>query len=116
MAVKKNFEVDQNATFNFQIQYTEDDEVTAIDLTGASAKLQVRDTQGGSKLAFTLTSPSGGITINGPTGTLDVKMTPTQTNKLFYPKSAYDIMVIDTNGNKIKLLEGFITLSRSVTI
>jgi hypothetical protein len=116
MAVKKNFEVDQNATFNFQIQYTEDDEVTAIDLTGASAKLQVRDTQGGSKLAFTLTSPAGGITINGPTGTLDVKMTPTQTNKLFYPKSAYDIMVIDTNGNKIKLLEGFITLSRSVTI
>ena len=116
MAGQKNFEVDQNATFNFQIQYTEDDEVTAIDLTGASAKLQVRDTQGGSKLAFTLTSPAGGITINGPTGTLDVKMTPTQTNKLFYPKSAYDIMVIDTNGNKIKLLEGFITLSRSVTI
>jgi hypothetical protein len=116
MAVKKNFEVDQNATFNFQIQYTEDDEVTPIDLTGASAKLQVRDTQGGNKLAFTLTTPAGGITIDGPTGTLDVKMTPTQTNKLFYPKSAYDIMVIDTNGNKIKLLEGFMTLSRSVTI
>jgi hypothetical protein len=116
MAVKKNFEVDQNATFNFQIQYTEDDEVTPIDLTGATAKLQVRDTQGGSKLAFTLTSPAGGITIDGPTGTLDVKITPTQTNKLFYPKSAYDIMVIDTNGNKIKLLEGFMTLSRSVTI
>jgi hypothetical protein len=116
MAVKKNFEVDQNATFNFQVQYTEDDEVTPIDLTGASAKLQVRDTQGGSKLAFTLTSPAGGITINGPDGTLNVKITPTQTNKLFYPKSAYDIMVIDTNGNKIKLLEGFMTLSRSVTI
>jgi hypothetical protein len=116
MAVKKNFEVDQNATFNFQIQYTEDDELTPIDLTGSTAKLQVRDTQGGSKLAFTLTSPAGGIVIDGPTGTLDIKMTPTQTNKLFYPKSAYDIMVIDTNGNKIKLLEGFLTLNRSVTI
>jgi hypothetical protein len=116
MAVKKNFEVDQNATFNFQIQYTEDDELTPIDLTGSSAKLQVRDTQGGSKLAFTLTSPAGGITVDGLTGTLDIKMTPTQTNKLFYPKSAYDIMIIDTNGNKIKLLEGFLTLNRSVTI
>jgi len=78
--------------------------------------MQVRDTKGGSKLAFTLTSPSGGITIDGPTGTLDVKMTPTQTGKMFFPKSAYDIMVIDSNGNKIKLLEGFMTLSRSVTI
>jgi len=116
MAVQKNFEVDQNATFIFQVQYTEDDEVTPISLVGASAKMQVRDTQGGSKLAVSLTSPSGGITIDGSTGTLNIKMTPTQTNKLFYPKSAYDIMVIDSNGNKIKLLEGFMTLSRSVTI
>jgi hypothetical protein len=116
MAVQKNWEVDQNATFTFQVQYTEEDEVTPISLTGSSAKMQVRDTQGGSKLAFTLTSPSGGITINGATGTLTLKMTPTQTNKLYYPKSAYDVMVTDSNGNKIKLLEGFITLSRSVTI
>lgn len=116
MAVQKNWEVDQNTTFKFQVQYTEDDEVTPIDLTGASAKMQVRDTKGGTKLAFTLTSPTGGITIDGPTGTLNVTITPTQTNKLFYPKSSYDIMVIDSNGNKIKIVEGFMTLSRSVTI
>ena len=60
MAVQKNFEVDQNATFNFQVQYMENDEVTPIDLTGASAKMQVRDTKGGSKLAFSLTSPKIG--------------------------------------------------------
>ena len=116
MAVQKNFEVDQNATFTFEVQYTEEDEVTPIDLTGATAKMQVRDTKGGSKLAFTLTSPSGGITIDGPNGKLTIKITPTQTNKMFYPKSAYDIMVVDSNSNKVKLLEGFMTLSRSVTI
>jgi hypothetical protein len=116
MATQKNFEVDQNATFTFQVVYTLDDEITPIDLTGASAKMQVRDTKGGSKLAFSLTSPSGGITIDGPSGTLTIKITPTQTNKLFYPKSSYDIMVVDSNGNRIKLLEGFMTLSRSVTV
>ena len=116
MAVSKNFEVDQGTTFSFQIDYVANDEVTPIDLTGSSAKLQVRDTKGGSKLAFTLTSPTSGITIDGPNGKLNVKMTPTQTNKLFYPKSSYDIMVVDSNGNRIKLLEGFLTLSRSVTI
>ena len=87
-----------------------------INLTGASAKLQVRDTKGGSKLAFTLTSPSGGITIDPTLGKLTCKMTPTQTNKLFYPKSSYDLMVTDSNSNKTKLIEGFLTLSRSVTI
>lgn len=116
MAGQKNFEVDQNATFTFEVQYTEEDEVTPIDLTGATAKMQVRDTKGGSKLAFTLTSPNGGIVIDGPNGKLTIKITPTQTNKMFYPKSSYDIMVVDTNGNKIKLVEGFMTLSRSVTI
>lgn len=113
---QKNWEVDQNTTFTFQVQYTENDEVTPINISGSTAKMQVRNTAGGDKVAVTLTSPAGGLTIDGPEGTVTVKMTPTQTNKLFYPKSSYDIMLIDSNGNKIKLLEGFITLSRSVTI
>jgi hypothetical protein len=115
MAGQKNFEVDQNTTFSFIVEY-KDNNGLPIDLTGATAKLQVRDTKGGSKLAFTLTSPAGGITITPLLGKLSIKMTPTQTSKLFYPKSSYDIMITDSNTNKIKLLEGFITLSRSVTI
>ena len=115
MAVQKNFEVDQNATFSCIVEYKDNDGLP-IDLTGSTAKMQVRDTKGGSKLAFSLTSPAGGITITPLLGKLTIKMTPTQTNKLFYPKSSYDIMVTDSNGNKIKMLEGFMTLSRSVTI
>ncbi|NDB82815.1 MAG: hypothetical protein EB127_08750 [Alphaproteobacteria bacterium] len=115
MAGQKNFEVDQNATFSFIVEYKDNDGLP-IDLTGSTAKMQVRDTKGGSKLAFSLTSPAGGITITPLLGKLTIKMTPTQTNKLFYPKSSYDIMVTDSNGNKIKMLEGFLTLSRSVTI
>lgn len=115
MAAQKNFEVDQNTTFTFVIEYKGSNGLP-INLTGASAKLQVRDTKGGSKLAFTLTSPSGGITINPLLGKLTIRMTPTQTNKLFYPKSSYDLMITDSNAVKTKLVEGFITLSRSVTI
>ena len=115
MAGQKNWEVDQNTTFTFTVEY-KDNSGNSIDITGASAKMQVRDTKGGSKLAFSLTSPAGGITIDGPNGKLTIKITPTQTNKLFYPKSSYDIMLTDSNLNKTKLLEGFMTLSRSVTI
>jgi len=115
MAGQKNWEVDQNTTFSFILEYKDQSDLP-ISLVGASAKMQVRDTKGGSKLAFTLTSPTGGITIDPTLGKLTIKMTPTQTNKLFYPKSSYDIMLVDSNSNKIKLLEGFITLSRSVTI
>ena len=83
MAVQKNFEVDQNTTFTFILEY-KDSNGNAVNLTGASAKMQVRDTQGGSKVAVSLTSPSGGITIDPLIGKLTFRMTPTQTNKLFY--------------------------------
>jgi hypothetical protein len=115
MAGQKNFEVDQNTTFTFTVEY-KDNDGDPINLTNCSAKMQVRDTKGGSQLAFSLTSPSGGIIIDAALGKLTIKMTPTQTSKLFYPKSSYDIMLTDSNLNKTKLLEGFITLSRSVTI
>ena len=115
MAGQKNFEVDQNATFSFIVEY-KDNNGLPINLTGATAKMQARDQKGGTKLAFSLTSPDGGIVIDPTNGRLTIKITPTQTNKLFYPKSSYDVMVIDSNSNKIKLLEGYITLSRSVTI
>ena len=115
MAGQKNWEVDQNTTFTFTVEY-KDNDGDPIDLTDCTAKLQVRDTKGGSKLAFTLTSPSAGIVIDAALGKLTIKMTPTQTSKLFYPKSSYDVIVIDSNSNRIKLIEGFITLNRSVTI
>lgn len=115
MSAQKNFEIDQNTTFSFIVEY-KDNDGTPIALTSSSAKMQVRDTKGGSKLAFTLSSPTSGIVIDEAAGKLTVTMTSAQTNNIFYPKSSYDIMVTDSNNNRMKLLEGYITLSRSVTI
>lgn len=114
MAGQKNWEVDVNTTYSFSVAY-KDPNGDPIDITGSTAKMQVRNAQG-DKLAFTLTSPSGGITIDGPNGLITVKMTPTQTSKLFYPKSVYDLMLTDSQANKIKLVGGYLTASRSVTI
>jgi hypothetical protein len=114
MAGQKNWDVDQDTTFTFVVEYRDPDD-SVIDLTGATAKMQVRDATA-QKLAFTLTSPGGGITINGELGKVTVRMTPTQTKKLFYPKSIYDLIVTDSNLVKTKLLGGYITLRRTVTI
>lgn len=114
MAGQKNWEVDVNTTYSFSVIY-KDPNGDPIDITGSTAKMQVRNAQG-DKLAFTLTSPSGGITIDGPNGLITVKMTPTQTSKLFYPKSVYDLMLTDSQANKTKLVGGYLTASRSVTI
>jgi hypothetical protein len=114
MAAQKNFEVDQNTTFSFEVQYLDEDQ-NPIQLNSHTAKLQVRDTQGGKKLAFTLTEMDG-IVINPTLGKLQISISAERTNKMFYPKSAYDLVLVDPSVNKIRLLEGYMTLSRSVTI
>ncbi|TSA55919.1 MAG: hypothetical protein D4R39_05120 [Methylophilaceae bacterium] len=114
MAAQKNFEVDQNATFTFEVEYLDED-LAAIQLNFHTAKLQVRDTQGGKKLAFTLTETDG-IVISPTLGKLQISISADRTNKMFYPKSAYDLVLIDPSVNKTRLLEGYMTLNRSVTI
>ena len=114
MAAQKNFEVDQNTTFSFEVQYLDEDQ-NPIQLNSHTAKLQVRDTQGGKKLAFTLTETDG-IVISPTLGKLQISISADRTNKMFYPKSAYDLVLIDPSVNKTRLLEGYMTLSRSVTI
>ena len=114
MAAQKNFEVDQNTTFTFEVQYLDEDQ-TPIQLNFHTAKLQVRDTQGGKKLAFTLTEQDG-LTISPTEGKIQISISPDRTNKMFYPKSAYDLVIVDPSVNKTRLLEGYMTLNRSVTV
>ena len=114
MAAQKNFEVDQNSTFTFEVLYLDEDE-NPIQLNNHTAKMQVRDTQGGKKLAFTLTE-NDGIVISPTEGKLSIAISADRTTKMFYPKSAYDLVLIDPSVNKTRLLEGYMTLNRAVTI
>jgi hypothetical protein len=113
MAAQKNFKVDQNATFSFEVQYLDESD-TPIQLQTYTAKMQVRNVSG-DKLAFTLTNVDG-LTINPTQGKINVAISADRTNKMFYPKSAYDLVIIDSSQNKYRLLEGFMTLNRAVTI
>jgi hypothetical protein len=114
MAAQKNFQVDENATFTFEVQYL-DEENMPIQLNHHTSKMQVRDTQGGKKLAFTLTEQDG-IHISPTEGKLRISISADRTNKMFYPKSAYDLVIVDPSVNKTRLLEGYMTLNRSVTV
>jgi hypothetical protein len=114
MAAQKNFQVDENATFTFELQYLDEDN-QPIQLNHHTAKMQVRDTQGGKKLAFSL-SETDGITITPSLGKLSVSISADRTKKLFYPKSAYDLVLVDPSVNVTRLLEGYLTLNRAVTL
>lgn len=113
--VTKNFNIDQGATFTFDIVW-KDSNNAVIDLTGYSAKMQARDQAGGKQLCFTLTHTDG-ISINGPEGKVTVTISAERTNKLVYPKSYYDILLTaPDNITKTRILEGTLSLNRAVTV
>jgi hypothetical protein len=71
-------------------------------LTGYSASLFISG-------AFTLTSPSSGLTLGGAAGTIAIKATPTQTLTLSPSKPHYYIQLTDGSGNIYFPMGGTIT-------
>lgn len=50
-----------------------------IDLTGYTAKLQVREAPGTTAVLSLTSSPAAGLTVNGALGTVDIRAAPAQT-------------------------------------
>jgi len=91
-----------------------------VDLTGASAIMEVRDQPGGNYLAASAVgysaSPSlnNGIVITASAGKLDITITSAQTANFNLPKSAYQIRVTLPGGQPITLLRGWFSVDPSV--
>jgi hypothetical protein len=109
-----NFVMDQGATFTLQMVY-QNGAGAPINLTGYTAKMQLRLKFGSPDAALTLTTENGGITINGPTGTINLLVTDEQTLALDPVFYVYDLDII-TGGTIERLVMGQITVRPEVTV
>jgi hypothetical protein len=114
-----NIFCEQGTTFirTFELQYPdpiEPDVYYSYNLTGFTARMQVRRTIESTTKVIELTTQNGGIAINGPEGKLTVTMTASQTSGLS-SSGVYDIEIIDGGGNVSRLVQGAFTLSLEVT-
>lgn len=109
-----NFIMDQGSTYTVQMVYL-DPNGNPIDLTGCTAKMQLRLQYGDPTAALTLTTGGGGIVIDGPTGTINITATDEQTLVLEPTFYVYDLDIID--GSVItRLVQGQVTVRPEVTI
>jgi len=84
-----------------------------VDLTGATARMQIRAGIGGA-LLLELTTENGGLTITGP-GTLVRTLSAAQTAALTWTEGVYDLEVEYADGTVQRYLQGKVTVSREVT-
>ena len=86
-----------------------------VDLTGYTARLQVRETLAATTTLVSLTTENGGITLGGTAGTIELLIAPADTDDLTATRAVYDLEVISAAGKVTAILEGSIVLGMEVT-
>jgi hypothetical protein len=109
MAIVSNLTVDQGATFNAQIDIT-DDSGNAQNLTGYSVAGQIRKTYD----STTFTAFSASVS-NATGGTITISLTATQTNALAAGRYVYDVEITSGGGVVTRVLEGQVEVTPGVT-
>lgn len=103
----------KGTTFKLNIAYT-DSTSAIIDLTGYTARMQVRRTYG-SAIITELTTENGGIAITALTGGLDLLITATATTLLTAVSGRYDLEIISSGGEVTRILQGDARIIENVT-
>ncbi len=124
-AGKYSFIIEQGATTNFQINWT-DENGSSIDLTGYQAKMQVRPQIESSEVFLTLSSSLSdscgtGINLSGSNGTtplasgsIGIYISAASSSLLNFGEAYYDLELM--KGCEVtRLLEGKVKLSKNVT-
>jgi hypothetical protein len=87
-----------------------------IDLTGYTARMQIRATVGSPGILMQLTSDlGGGITIVGPTGTMSLLIGDMVTAALSWTWAVYDLEIESASGETTRLLRGEVEVQPEVT-
>lgn len=113
MAGRYKILIDQGSTWSLQLTWLDSDGAP-IDLTGYSARMQIRPTLESSTVTASLTSPSNGITLGGTAGTVTLAMTATQTAAITAGTYVYDVELV-SGLTVTRIVEGGLTVRREVT-
>lgn len=108
-----NYRVTQGDTFPLTLTY-KDPNGTAINLTGYTFRLEVRENFGGEVLSAVCTLGDGITVPDVTTGVINISISSAKTNKFNYPRSAFQLQATDQYGKKTTLLQGWFIVNAGV--
>lgn len=113
-AGKYNITIEQGATFVLPITW-KDGSDQPVNLTGYTARMQVRQYKDSTTTLANVTTENAGIVLGGAAGTVTVTITATQTAAMPAVEGFYDLELVASTGAVVRLLQGSATISREVT-
>ena len=113
-AATYDFQIEQGATLLKPIVW-KDSSGTPINLTGYTAKMQVRSSVTSPTVLLELSTANNRLTINPSTGTVTMIFSATTTAAITWSRGKYDLELTSYDGTVTRLLEGEITVSKEIT-
>lgn len=86
-----------------------------VDLTGCSARMQVRAELASPAVLIELTSANGRIVIDAPNGGITLRLSAAETAALTFTRAVYDLEIVYADGRVRRLLEGSFKVKGEVT-
>ena len=121
-AVTKPLYIEQGVTFTTGFNWYRESTVTPgtpgdpYDLTGATARMQIRKKAGDPTVLVDASTENGKIVLGGTTGRVDIVLTDADTEALTVKTAAYDLKLALADGTTHRLLQGPVTVSPDVTV
>jgi hypothetical protein len=96
--------IEQGATLQPVVTYKESG--AAINLTGYTARMQVRSTLESAEALIELTTANGRIALGGSAGTITLTISATDTAALTAGRGVYDLELVSGSGIVTRFLQG----------
>lgn len=115
---KLKFTIYQGATFRKRLRWSDKATGTPIDLTGCTARMQVRAETSAPAVLLDLTTENGGITLGGAAGTIDLYVGATATAAINWEGGVFDLEIIHPGAlpdDVTRIAQGTVSVSPEVT-
>lgn len=109
-----NFTIEQGATLIREFVY-KGSNGAAIDLTGYSARMQIRQYKESSTVLVEATTTNGKMTVTPLLGKITLTLSASDTDSLAFDLAVYDLEVESGGGVVTRLIEGTVSVSKQVT-
>ena len=106
--------MDQGATFSRAITW-QDSQAVPVNLTGYTARMQVRDEVDSASAALSLTTENSRISLGGTAGTITLLVSATDTAAVAAGEYVYDLELVSGSGTVTRLIQGCFTVDAEVT-
>lgn len=106
--------IEQGATYTQSLVW-KDSSGDPLDLTGFTARMQVRKTKNATTTLLEATTENGYITVGTTDGTIEIEIPAEITAAITAKRGVYDLELISGAGKVTRLIEGGVEFSGEVT-